>query len=688
MDNTVFLQDLSVVLLIAGLVTVTFHYLKQPVILGYILAGFLIGPHTPPFPLITSEDSINTLSQLGVVMLMFSLGIQLSFRGLMKVGPTASIAAILEIGLMVFIGYHVGLMFGWKTMDSIFLGAILLSSSTVIIVKSLNDLRIADAPFAKFIFGILVLDDMAAILAITVLSGIALSGEFSSQEMLETGWKIGLFFTAVLVGGLLLLPRLLRFVARFKNDEVMIVLVLGLAFGISLLAVKLGFSTALGAFLLGSVIAETREGGRIRELIAPIRDMFSAVFFVSIGLLVDPALIVAHWLPILVITVVLIVGKTLTGALGAFVAGNGTRTSLRIGLGLAQIGEFAFIIAALGQNLGETSDFLYPIAVSVSAITTLTTPFLIKYSDTIAEGLERLVPRRMRDVLNLYARWVSSMSGSPRSGTQARVLLRKWFVRMGLNMALVTVIFVIVTAASPWVAPTLHFVPRWLGGSNVVLFFAALLLSMPLLIATMRKMRAAARLMAELSITRGGTKEQLAVMRSVVTNLLVAGAGIAVTLYILMIASTILPSTPMVVALMLVGACIALWQWRAFVRVYAKAEGSLRETLEAIPEPTTSPTPAMQDLLRHAVLETVIVPDTSHVRGKAIRELQLRVLTGANIVGIERGSQNLINPDPNELLQVHDRVLLVGYRDQVTAARNLILSDAARPSPPTPASLA
>lgn len=673
MESISFLQDLTIVLLVAGLVTVVFHHFKQPVVLGYILAGAIIGPYTPPFPLVSDPDSIETLSQLGIVMLMFSLGLQLSFRGLMKVGPTASIAAALEIGLMIWIGYQVGRFFGWDQMDAIFLGAILLSSSTVIIVKALNDLGLAQAKFARFIFGILVLDDMAAIIAIAVLSGIALSGAFSPGELLATGGRIGLFFTVVLVVGLLLVPRLLRMVASYKNDEVLLIVVLSIGFGMALLAVHLGFSTALGAFLIGAVIAESREGGKIRALIAPVRNMFSAIFFVSIGLLVDPQMVIDHWLPVLVITCVLITGKTLTGALGAFVAGNDMRTSLRVGLGLAQIGEFAFIIAALGRDLGVTSEFLYPIAVSVSAITTLSTPFLIKHSDQIASGLERLAPARVHELLSLYPRWVASLSQSQRQINQVRTLLRKWFLQMGLNMVLVTALFISASALSYRLPPQLEVVPEWMGGPDAVLFLGALLLALPLLIATLRKLRAAGMLMAEASIVRGGSPEQIATMRSVITSTIVGGGGLAMMLYVLLIGSTILPSWPVLLVLLVVGVGVAIWQWRSFVRIYARAQGALRDVLDAVPDPEEEETPPIPPLLQQARIETITVPEGSVAVGQLIRELQLRTHTGASIVGIEREGESIVNPPPDQDIQIGDRVLLLGAREHIEAARQMLL---------------
>ena len=287
MHGVAFLQDLAVVMIVAGLVTIICHRLKQPVVLGYIIAGVIIGPHTPPFPFIKDEESIQTLAELGVVFLMFSLGLEFSLRKLHKVGFAALIAAALEILLMVWVGYEIGRAFGWKAMDCIFLGAMLSISSTTIIVKALGELGRTKEKFAELIFGILIVEDILAIVMIALLSGIAMTGSLAVGDVFNTTARLAIFLVVSLVLGLLAVPRLLGYVARFKSNEMLLITVLGLCFGVSLLAVKLNYSVALGAFVIGAVIAEAREIHRIENIIEPVRDMFSAVFFVAIGLMID-----------------------------------------------------------------------------------------------------------------------------------------------------------------------------------------------------------------------------------------------------------------------------------------------------------------------------------------------------------------------------------------------------------------
>lgn len=431
-----FIQDLAVIMLVAGVVTILFHRLRQPVVLGYIVAGFIIGPHTPPVSLIHDEDTIKILAELGVIFLMFCLGLEFSLRKLFKVGATAFIAAFLEIALMIWIGYEIGQFFGWKTMDSLFLGAILAISSTTIIVKALNDLKMKNQHFAQLIFGVLIVEDILGIGIIALLSGIAVSGSVSSGEVFSTVGKLSLFMIVALVIGILLVPRLLSYVARFESNEMLLITVLGLCFGFCLLVVKLEYSMVLGAFLIGAIMAESRELLKIERLIEPVRDMFSAIFFVAIGLMIDPKILLEYAWPIAVITVAVVLGKMLSCGLGAFIAGNDGRTSLRVGMGLSQIGEFSFIIAALGMTLQVTSDFLYPVAVAVSAITTLLTPYLIRGADPLSLKLASIMPRRVARVFGMYGEWLRSIQPQGQSAVLAG-MIRRILLQVGVNLALV-----------------------------------------------------------------------------------------------------------------------------------------------------------------------------------------------------------------------------------------------------------
>ena len=672
MHNFTFLQDLAVVMMVSGLVTVIFHRFKQPVVLGYIIAGVIIGPHTPPFPLIRDKETIDTLSELGVILLMFSIGLEFSLRKLQQVGGTAFIGAFLEILLMVWIGYEIGRLFGWSTMDSIFLGAMLSISSTTIIAKSLKDLGKAKERFAQLIFGILIIEDILAIVMIVLLSGIAMTGTLDLAAVGMTLGKLGIFLVAALIVGLIAVPRLIGYVAKFKSNEMLLITVLGLCFGFSLLAAKLGYSVALGAFIIGAVIAESREIHRIETLIEPIRDMFSAVFFVAIGLLIDPKLVVQHWLPVSVITIGVVVGQSLTCAFGAFLAGNDTRTSLRIGMGLAQIGEFSFIIAALGLSLNVTSGFLYPIAVAVSAITTLLNPYLIRNADRIVNRFDRLAPTKLVNYLELYTQWVGQLAGE-RHTSMATKLARRWLAQMAVNVSLIAAVL----AAASFVS---RHPPVWLRdlrlGTETIkaaLWLAAMVLSLPLLIATIRKLQAFGMLISEIRVTRANAGERTAAIRAVVAQSILVAGVLLLILYILVLSSTLLPSLEILLVLLMIIALITWVLWRSFIKIYSQAQIALRETLSQSPPARPAQAPAhLPGFLREADLETLEIAADAPAAGKLICELELRTRTGASIVGIERDAgERVLNPGPDEELQPGDQVLVVGTRAQLDSAKSL-----------------
>ena len=667
-----FLQDLAVVLIVAGLVTIIFHRFKQPVVLGYIIAGVIIGPHTPPFELIHDRKAIDTLAELGVILLMFGLGLEFHLRKLKQVGAPAFIAAFLEILLMAWVGYEIGRAFGWSNMDSIFLGAILSISSTTIIIKALGDLGKSKEPFAQLIFGILIIEDILGIAMIALLSGIAMTGTLSFADVGLTLGKLGIFLVVVLVVGLIAVPRLIGYVARFKSNEMLLITVLALCFGTALLAAKLEYSVALGAFVIGAIIAEAREIYKIETLIEPVRDMFSAIFFVAIGLLIEPAVLLQYWLPIVVITAAVLIGKVASCSFGAFMGGNDTRTSLRVGMSLAQIGEFSFIIASLGLTLNVTSKFLYPIAVAVSAITTLLTPYLIKSSDRIVGWFDRVAPRPVLDYLNVYTSWVSQV-GVQRHPSMARDLAGRWMWQMALNAVLIAAVFVgaVFLGQRP---------PAWLvrfGLSDEImksgLWLAAVILCLPMFIATFRKLQALGLLIAETKVSAAAAGERTAAIRAIISQAVPIAGSVALGLFVLVLSSALLPTFNVFVVLVAIAVVIGWLLWRSFIKVYSKAQVALQETFAQQPAPRREPaSPALPPMLREANLETMSIGANSPAVGKFIRELALRTRTGASIVGIQRNGERIINPGPDEELHPGDEILLLGTRAQLDAARTAL----------------
>jgi CPA2 family monovalent cation:H+ antiporter-2 len=580
-----FIQDLAVIMLVAGVVTVLFHRLKQPVVLGYIVAGFIIGPHTPPVGLIHDEDTIKTLAELGVIFLMFCLGLEFSLRKLFKVGATAFIAAFLEITLMIWIGYEIGQFFGWKTMDSLFLGAILAISSTTIIVKALNDLKMKNQRFAQLIFGVLIVEDILGIGIIALLSGIAVSGTVSSGEVFSTVGKLSLFMIVALVIGILLVPRLLAYVATFESNEMLLITVLGLCFGFCLLVVKLEYSMVLGAFLIGAIMAESRQLVKIERLIEPIRDMFSAIFFVAIGLMIDPAILLDYAWPIAVITVAVVLGKILSCGIGAFIAGNDGKTSLRVGMGLSQIGEFSFIIAALGMTLQVTSDFLYPVAVAVSAITTLLTPYLIRSADPLSHKLGSIMPTRVARVFGMYGEWLRSIQPQGK-GALLAAMIRKILLQVGVNLALVVAIFFcggyfaerIGEYLNEWISET--------GQQKAWIWGAALLVSLPFLIAAYRKLKALSMLLAEMGVKPEMAGRHTERVRRVIAEVIPLLSLLVIFLLLAALSASILPTSELLLLIVVVAAVVAAVLWRWFIRVHTRMQIALLETLGNHQEPS------------------------------------------------------------------------------------------------------
>ncbi len=574
-----FIQDLAVIMLVAGVVTILFHRLKQPVVLGYIVAGFIIGPHTPPFGLIHDEDTIKTLAELGVIFLMFCLGLEFSLRKLFKVGATAFIAAFLEIILMIWIGYEIGRWFDWNTMDSLFLGAILAISSTTIIVKALNDLKMKNQRFAQLIFGVLIVEDILGIGIIALLSSIAVSGTVSSGEVFSTVGKLSLFMIVALVIGILLVPRLLAYVAKFESNEMLLITVLGLCFGFCLLVVKLEYSMVLGAFLIGAIMAESRQLVKIERLIEPVRDMFSAIFFVAIGLMIDPQILLQYAWPIAVITVAVVLGKMLSCGLGAFIAGNDGRTSLRVGMGLSQIGEFSFIIAALGMTLQVTSDFLYPVAVAVSAITTLLTPYLIRGADPLSLKIAAVMPKRMSRVFGMYGEWLRSIQPQG-EGAMLASMIRKIILQVGVNLALVVAIFF---GGSFFAARIGGYLEGWISDPSwqkALIWGGALLLSLPFLIAAYRKLKALSMLLAEMSVKPEMAGRHTQRVRRVIAELIPILSLLVIFLLLAALSASILPTNKLLVLIAVVTAAVAAVLWRWFIRVHTRMQVALLETLD------------------------------------------------------------------------------------------------------------
>jgi len=667
----IFLQDLAIVMAVSAAIMIIFRRIQLPVVLGYILAGLLIGPNTPPYAFVKDIQHIHTLSELGIIFLLFSIGLEFSLSKLAKVGFVSFIAATLEIILMIWIGYSLGRLFGWKFMDSLFLGAILAISSTTIIAKVLMDMKKVKERFAQLILGILIIEDLLAIVIIALLSGIASTG---SVEMREVGFatlRVFSFVGVVLLAGYLLVPRLLRYVAKFENEEMLVITVLGLCFGVSLAAARFGFSVALGAFLIGAVIAETKQGREITHKIEPIKDMFTAIFFVSVGMMLSPEIIGQYWLPILVLTIATILGKVISCSSATFLMGYNSETAFKVGLGLAQIGEFSFIIAKLGESSGVTSPFLYPIAVSVSGITTFTTPFLMRNTAPILRGLTAITPRPVATFLGFYTGWFEKIGGGRSE--------RKRMIRKGLQIYLPRLLIYIAGAfvvfcSVAWLSTRFQF-------SSTIYFIILTVGLMPCLIGAAYALDRILWNVLFLNLIKSRDEIEQAkdvhqalhyalrfVMVSVVCIILL-GAG-----------SNFFPRIPLMIAVATIVSIAGLFLWDSARKLHERIE----KTVIGIFDNEDSPEKEGQDsnanihqelvkLIREeypldVVTEDFLLPYQASGANQTLRDLRLRAETGATIVAIYRNDDSIPNPAPDTKLEPGDVLLLMGDQGQVRSA--------------------
>lgn len=433
------ITDLGLILMTAGIAVLLFKKMKQPLVLGYLIAGFLAGTHFDFFPSVSDIKSVEVWAEIGVIILLFSLGLEFSFKKLMKVGGTASITAVTQIISMVLMGFLVGKWMGWSQMDSIFLGVILSISSTTIILKTFDELGVKAKKFAGIVIGSLIVQDIVAILMMVLLSTVAVSQKFSGTELIMSVLKLVFFLTAWFIGGIFFIPSLLKKAKDLLTDEMLLIISLALCLMMVILASNVGFSPALGAFIMGSIIAETTQAEHIEHLVKPVKDLFGAIFFVSVGMLIDPVMLYEHAIPVIILTFVTIFGQSISSTIGALISGQPLKQSVQTGMSLSQIGEFSFIIATLGMSMNVTSSFLYPIVVAVSAITTFTTPFMVKSAVPFSEFLERKLPKKWVKKIARY----STNAQAIRSVSTWQIVIRAYLVQIILNTIIITAIILL-----------------------------------------------------------------------------------------------------------------------------------------------------------------------------------------------------------------------------------------------------
>lgn len=581
MHGNAFIHDMAIIMLVAGIVTLIFNKLKQPVVLGYLAAGIIIGPHIPSLLVVHDESTISTLGELGVVFLMFSLGLEFSLKKIAKVGAAAFITAICETSLMIAIGYNLGHYFGWSEMNCLFLGAMMAISSTTIIVKALGELGLKQHKFAQLIFGVLIVEDILAIGIIALLSGIAKSGTIASGNVVTILGQLSLFIIVTLVIGLLTIPRLLAYISRFKSNEMMLISTLGLCFGLCLIVITLNYSIALGAFMMGAIIAEAKPLHQIEKLIEPLRDTFCAIFFVTIGMMFDPQILLTHFSTILIISLALIGGKIIGATSGAFLSGESGRNSLKVGMGLAQIGEFSFIIAGLGTTLGVTNPTLYPVAIAVSAFTTLSTPYLIKLADPVANTFSHKV-KWFTKISHHYTVWVHELHPQGDSAMIVKFIL-KITAQIIVNSMLIAAVFI----ASAFLASHLDDIifnrDVFSIDDNLhrsIICSVALIISLPFIIASYRKLKALSMIFSELWIQSHVFGKHTYNIRRVIFEVLPIIAILWIMSLIFSISHHILPEPRLLILLELIAFIIALIFWKQFVKIQSWLQIQLFSVME------------------------------------------------------------------------------------------------------------
>jgi CPA2 family monovalent cation:H+ antiporter-2 len=637
------IRDLAIILGVAGLMTLLFHKIRQPVVLGYIIAGIVIGPHTPPFKIITDIPSIQTWAELGVIFLMFTLGLEFSFRKLAKVGGAATLTASAEVLFFLPVGYVVGRALGWTSMDSLFLGAMLSISSTTIIIKALDELKLKNRRFAELIFGALIVEDLFAILLLVLLGTLAVTHAFSALVLLTAALKLILVVGGWFITGYFLVPRFMQYVGRIGNDEMLTILSLGLCLALVVFANHFQYSTALGAFIMGSIIAESPVHRRVEKSMASLRDLFGAVFFVSIGMLIDPQVLWEQKYVVAVLCVVTIVGKILSTSIGALVSGQSLRNSLQVGFGLAQIGEFSFIIAQLGVSLKVTSDFVYPVAVAVSLVTTFTTPYLIKNSGRAAAAFEAWLPSRVRDLLNQYATQSETRSAS----NPGRIAPLGPILRWSVNGLTASIIFVL---SSEWIMPFLH--ERLKIDDRIIPLLgwsAALILAAPFIWAMLTAFRMKEKFEGKsgaISLLRGLSKVFTFLWMSAMSTNFFPGK------YVVFVTAT----TLLVALIFLHKYLESSYQW-------------FEERFLSSFELRQSNGDAISSLSHLAPWDAHLVQMEVHPNSKlvlkTIADGAFRVRHGVNIVAIQRGRVSIVTPLPSEILLPRDELILLGTDEQV-----------------------
>ena len=647
-------KDLALILIVAGGVTLLFKRLKQPLVLGYIVAGFLVSPHMPYTMSVIDKADVQTWADIGVIFLLFALGLEFSFKKILRMGMAPVIAASTIIFSMMVLGTLVGHLFGWARMDCVFLGGMLAMSSTTIIYKAFDDLGLRQQKFAGLVMSVLILEDVMAIVMMVMLSAFATGADPDGGQMLASVLKIAFFLTVWLVAGIFFIPMFLRHTRRLMNDETMVVVSLGLCCAMAWISTLVGFSSAFGAFIMGSILAETIEADKIARLVEPVKNLFGAIFFVSVGMLVEPHILVAYALPIAAIVATILVGQSVLGSLGFMLSGQTLRNSMRCGFSMAQIGEFAFIIASLGLSLHVIGDFLYPVVVAVSVITTFLTPYMIKAADPCYELVERHLPTKwLRRLSHLGLRTHTSAQEQGHWHTLIRKLIVNTLIYSTLTIAVTTLML---TFMLPFLRQIL---PHW--WANGVCGVCTVLLISPFLRSIVMKHNHSDEFRA---LWTGNRINRLPLLFTVAVRIVIAAAFLFyICNYLARFANAL------VITLALVVICL-LAMSRRLKRNSIRLERMFVQNLNSrdiLAQVSGRKRPLYEGHLldRDLHISEFDLPANSALAGHTLRQLQLRQRFGIHVSSILRGHQRINIPRGDMVVFPGDRIQAIGSDEQL-----------------------
>ena len=654
------ISDLAVILIAAGIITLIFKCLKQPVVLGYIVAGILAGPAVPYIPTVSDPTNIKIWADIGVIFLLFAMGLEFSFKKLMTVGGTAVIASITIVSGMMFLGYTAGNTLGFSHLSSIFLGGMLSMASTAIVFKAFDDMGLRGQKFTGVVLGVLVVEDLVAVVLMVLLSTLAVSKQVEGMEMLESILKLGAFLIFWSLLGIYLIPSFLKKIKPFLNDETLLIIALGFCLGMVMIAAKAGFSSALGAFVMGSLLAETIEAEKIEKLVKPVKDLFAAIFFVSVGMMIQPDLLIEYLVPICILTILVIIGQIFFGSLGVLLSGQPLKIALQSGFSLTQIGEFAFIIASLGVSLKVTDDYLYPVIVAVSVVTTFLTPYMIRMATPVYQLIDNYLPSSIKLMLNRY----SSGSNTVKHKSTWNKLLKS----MLLDVILYTVltifsIIIFFTYVNPIIRENI------LGFKGALLSLSIILaIILPFLWAIIMKKNHSPeflKLWNDSKFNRGPLVSLIAIKL-----LLCASILMPVIVHIFNVASGVGFIITLLILLMIILS-------KKLKKRSLSIEKRFIDNFNGKTTDSNIGSPLTDNILKSLPFNDLhlmdfVVGQESSIVGRSLKEINFRQKYGINIVSIIRGERQINIPRGEERLYPFDKIIIVGTDEELDLFQEII----------------